>query len=192
MLVSIRVSFLVAMVALGCLFTSANAQKLKEDTRLLDKPSGAQQSTALPAGAAVKVIEREGFWLKVQVGSASGWAKASSILFSSGTGGPIVIETGRTGGGNIVASSAARGLSAKDLMSGAPRMDEVEKLSKLAIIDPRDLTTFISQGRVVFLAQPVALKVPETKSSSAASTSPASGDSSAPQRQQKKKGDDDW
>jgi hypothetical protein len=62
MLVSIRVSFLVAMVGLGCLFASANAQKLKEDTRLLDKPSGAQQSTALPAGAAVKVIEREGFW----------------------------------------------------------------------------------------------------------------------------------
>lgn len=192
MLVSLRASCLVATLFSLCFSTISIAQTLKEETRLFDKPSGTQQSPALPAGAAVKVLERQGFWLKVQVGNASGWAKASSIAFSSGTGGPIVIETGRTGGGNIVASSAARGLSAKDLMSGAPRMDEVEKLSKYAISDPKELSAFVSQGRVVALAQPIALKAPEPKVPSPSNTSNAGGDSNAPQRQQKKKGDDDW
>jgi hypothetical protein len=192
MFVSFRVLFWVASVLLWCAGNVSFAQTLKEETRLFDKPSGAQQSPALPAGAAVKVLERQGFWLKVQVGNASGWAKASSIAFSSGMGGPIVIETGRTGSGNIVASSAARGLSAKDLMSGEPRMDEVEKLSKFAISDPKELSAFVSQGRVVALAQPIALKVLEPKASSPSNTSNAGGGSNAPQRQQKKKGDDDW
>jgi hypothetical protein len=189
---SIRISFLLAMFALWCFFTSANAQKLKEETRLFDKPSGAQQYSVLTAGASVKVIEREGFWLKVQVGNISGWTKASSIVFSSGTGGPIAIETGRTGAGNIVASSAARGLSAKDLLNGAPRMDEVEKLSKFAINDSKDLSTFIAQGHVVALAKPIALQVQESKFSITPNTSSANANLSALQRQQKKKSDDDW
>lgn len=192
MFASSRVVFCLASVLLWFSGNASFAQTLKEETRLFDKPSGTQQSPALPLGAAVKVLERQGFWLKVQVGNASGWAKASSIAFSSGTGGPIIIETGRAGSGNIVASSAARGLSAKDLMSGAPRMDEVEKLSKFAVSDPKELSAFVAQGRVVALSQPVALKEPELKASSPASTSNVGGNSNAPQRQQKKKGDDDW
>lgn len=187
-----RVSCLVTFLALLVVCTGVYAQTLKEETRLFDKPSGIQQSAALSAGSSVKVIERQGFWLKVQIGNSSGWIKASSVTFSSGTSGPIVIETGRTGGGNIVASSAARGLSSKDLMNGAPRMDEVEKLSKFAVNDPKELSAFITQGRVLALAQPITLKVPEPKLSNASNTSSVSGDSSSPQRQQKKKGDDDW
>ena len=180
-----------------CLLTwvcsGVNAQTLKEETRLLDKPSGTQQSTALTAGSPVKVLDRQGFWLRVQVGSASGWTKASSLAFSSGTSGPTVIETGRTGSGNIVASSAARGLSAKDLMNGTPRMDEVEKLYKLSINDPKELSAFIGQGRLVYLTQTITLKITEPKpSSNSAAASSSGGDKVAPQRQQKKKGDDDW
>jgi hypothetical protein len=172
--------------------TGVSAQTLKEETRLLDKPSGAQQSPSLAAGSPIKVLERQGFWLRIQVGGASGWAKASSVVFSSGTSGPIVIETGRSGGGNIVASSAARGLSAKDLMNGEPRMDEVEKLSKFSINDPKEVSTFVAQGRMIFLAQNITLKTPEPKTPNAAIVSSSTGDQVAPQRQQKKKGDDDW
>jgi hypothetical protein len=193
------VSFFTPQLGTLCLLlwvcVGVSAQTLKEEIRLLDKPSGTQQGPSLLAGSPIKVLERQGFWLRLQVGGASGWAKASSVVFSSGTSGPIVIETGRSGGGNIVASSAARGLSAKDLMNGVPRLDEVEKLSKFSITDPKDLNTFIAQGRVVALAEPIVLKVLELKSSSAPNTSntpSASGNASASQRQQKKKGDDDW
>ena len=172
--------------------SGVTAQTLKEETRLLDKPSGAQQSPSLAAGSPIKVLERQGFWLRIQVGVSSGWAKASSVVFSSGPSGPIVIETGRSGRGNIVASSAARGLSAKDLMNGAPRMDEVEKLSKFSITDSKEVTAFVAQGRMIFLAQNITLKTPEPKTNNTAFTSSSTGDQAAPPRQQKKKGDDDW
>jgi hypothetical protein len=97
------------------------------------------------------------------------------------------------GTGNIVSTSAARGLSAKDLLNGAPRMDEVAKMAQFAP-DGAAVQAFLSQGRVVALAQTVSLKAaaPSTGKPAAAQSEggrAAVGDSSKPTP---KKGADDW
>lgn len=136
----------------------AIGQVVKEETRLLDKPSGVPLGTSVPSGTATKVIERQGFWIRVDISGRTGWIKASGLSFSSGSAGPAAIDTGRLGTGNIVSTSAARGLSAKDLLNGAPRIEEVAKLTQF-IPDKASLMAFGSQGNLVALAQAVSLKV---------------------------------
>jgi hypothetical protein len=137
----------------------SHAQTLKEESRLLDKPSGAAQGAAIVAGTGAKVLERQGFWVRVEASGRSGWLKASALNFSSGSGGPTAIDTGRLGTGNIVSASSARGLSAKDLLNGTPRPEEVAKLNQL-MADAAAVQAFITQGEVTALAQAVMLKAP--------------------------------
>ena len=191
MLSGSRAFLLISLLGLCC--GSASAQTLKDETRLLDKPSGSPQGPALTAGTAVKVLERQGFWLRVEGSGKSGWLKASSLSFSSGSSGPTAIDTGRMGTGNIVATSAARGLSAKDLMSGSPRRDEVEKLTRLSIGDSNDISAFMAQGLVTPLPQRITMRTPELRRAegSAANTGP-NGAGVASSKPKGKKNDDDW
>lgn len=135
------------------------AQSVKEEVRLHDKPSGTPQGAALPAGAAVKMMERQGFWVRVEAGSRSGWLKATSLVFSNSAAVAIPIDTGRLGAGNIVSVSAARGLSADDLMNGTPRPEEVARLVQLAP-EPAAVQAFLAQGRITPPAQVAALQPP--------------------------------
>jgi hypothetical protein len=170
-----------------------HSQTVKEEIRLLDKPLGNSHGDPVTAGTTVKVTERQGFWVRVEVGGRSGWVKASGLSFSSGSGGSTAIDTGRLGTGNIVSTSAARGLSAKDLLNGTPRMDEVAKMAQYAP-DNAAVQVFASQGRVVSLAQPVLLKAaepPAAKPAAAQAEGKREG-SSEPSKSTPKKGADDW
>ena len=110
---------------------SAQAQTVREEAVLLDKPDGKPGSVKLAAGSPVKTLKRQGFWVEVDAAGKTGWLKVSQINFAGATGGATAIDTGRLGTGNIVATSAARGLSAKDLISGQPNFDEANKLDTL-------------------------------------------------------------
>ncbi len=181
------------MVALMVVCAHGHAQTVKEELRLLEKPSGSPQGAPVAAGTAVKVAERQGFWVRVEVGGRSGWVKASGLSFSSGSGGPTAIETGRLGTGNIVSTSAARGLSAKDLLNGTPRMDEVAKMAQYAP-DGAAVQAFSGQGRVVALAQAVSLKAADPPAAKPAAAQAEGGRAAAgePSKPTPKKGADDW
>lgn len=181
------------LLALVSVCGSASGQTVKEEVRLLDKPSGSPQGTPLSAGTAVKVAERQGFWVRVEAGGRSGWVKASGLTFSSGPGGPTAIDTGRLGTGNIVSTSAARGLSAKDLLNGTPRMDEVVKMAQHAP-DAATLQAFITQGLVVAPSQPIALKAAEPSPAKQGAVAPDSSrtTSSQPPKTGAKRGTDEW
>ncbi len=181
------------LLALASMYSTAGAQTIKEEVHLRDKPSGSPQGALLSAGTAVKLAERQGFWVRVEFGGRSGWIKASGLSFSSGPGGPTAIDTGRLGTGNIVSTSAARGLSAKDLLNGVPRMDEVGKMAQYTP-DASALQSFASQGLVMALSQPIALKVgdplPAKQGAAAADSSRTTG--SEPPKAGAKEGSDEW
>ncbi len=170
----------------------ASAQTLKEETRLHDKPMGTPQGAVLVSGSSLKVLERQGFWLRVEASGRSGWVKAGAVSFSSAPSGPASIDTGRLGGNNIVASSAARGLSAKDLMNGSPRMDEVEKLAQYTISDLAEVSAFMAQGAVTPLSQRIVLKVPAARPTAATAGANPAGTTDTATKAQGKKNDNDW
>jgi len=176
----------VALLVLS--FGMANAQTVKDDVSLLDKPDGQTGSVKVKAGTQVKVLKRQGFWVEVSSSSGQGWLKISAINFSSGGDGPIAIDTGRLGKGNIVSTSAARGLSAKDLLQGKPNFDDVAKLEKLSF-DSSALQAFRSEGGL----QPVNLNISLSSSVAAKAGGAPVGSATPAPSEGKKKGDgDDW
>ena len=177
---------LVACLMLMCF--NVNAQTLREDASLSDKAEGAPGATKLKAGSSVKVLKRQGFWVEVDAGGKNGWLKASQLNFTGATGGPTAIDTGRLGTGNIVATSAARGLSAKDLVSGKPNFEEVKKLDSLSF-DPAGIDAFVAAGGVVPSKEKIQLAAAKPAAPASAASSP-SGATPAPAT--KKKDDDEW
>lgn len=186
-------SVVLGLLTLFALFGAASGQTIRREASLLEKPSGSPRGGVLPSGTPVKILERQGFWLRVEVNGRSGWIKASGITFSEGSGGPTAIDTGRLGTNNIVSTSAARGLSAKDLLNGTPRMDEVGKMAQY-VADASALQSFVSQGRIVTSSKDIVLKarrpvtnrIKPIESDSIHTTTPPTLPAKA------KKGGDDW
>ncbi|MFM8546307.1 MAG: SH3 domain-containing protein, partial [Betaproteobacteria bacterium] len=142
------------------------AQVMREDAALVDAPDGKAVVLNVKAGTAAKAVKRQGFWVQVDVGGKTGWIKASALNFSSGGGGPTAIDTGRMGQSNIVSTSSARGLSAKDLVSGQPNLEEVAWLESRAT-PPAALQAFLSGGGVVAASGRVQLSPPRPAAAAA-------------------------
>ena len=178
------------MLLIGSLvFLTAQAQTVREEAVLLDKPDGKPGSVKLAAGSPVKTLKRQGFWVEVDSAGKTGWLKVSQINFAGATGGATAIDTGRLGTGNIVATSAARGLSAKDLVSGKPNFEEANKLDTLTA-QPAVVQSFLVAGSVVAINQKIQLTAP--RPTPVATPAAGAGQSSGSSSSTKKKGDDEW
>ena len=117
-----------------CLVSSDSfGQVLSSVSALRVEPSADSKVVKqVPADTTVKVLKRQGFFLEVEVAGAKGWVKASEVSMTKSPGGGLSnLDTGRTGKGNIVSTSAARGLSAKDLIAAKPNYQQVDELKKL-------------------------------------------------------------
>ena len=175
--------------------TTVMAQTVREDISLFDKPDGIQSTNKLKAGTPVKPLKRQGFWVEVDAGGKSGWLKVSAVNFSTGASGPTAIDTGRLGTGNIVATSVARGLSAKDLLEGKPNFEEAGKLDLLGA-DVAAVDALRLQGGTklvvltIALAAPAPTPAPPAAPPSATGTQPAAAGAAAPATRKKKDGDD--
>ena len=154
-------------VCLGLLSFALHAQTVREEAVLLDKPEGKPTNIKLSAGAAVKTVKRQGFWVEVDASGKTGWLKVSQINFAGATGGATAIDTGRLGTGNIVATSAARGLSAKDLLEGRSDEKAVDRLAEWRP-ESRQLQQFASEGGLTEVRLAAFLQAPRTETTSAA------------------------
>jgi hypothetical protein len=166
-----------------------SAQTVREEAVLLDKPDGKPGNVKLSPGIQVKTLKRQGFWVEVDAAGKVGWLKVSQINFAGATGGSTAIDTGRLGTGNIVATSAARGLSAKDLVSGQPNFNEANKLEALTA-QPAAVQAFLAAGAVVAINQKIQLSAPRPVA--AAAPAVGGGQATGSSSSAKKKGDDEW
>ncbi len=180
------------------IFSSAviQAQTLKENTGLFDKPDGAKTADA-KAGTPLKITKRQGFWVEVDAGGKKGWVKLGVVNMASTTGGSVALDTGRTGKGNIVSTSAARGLSAKDLLQGKPDPQAVVKLESY-VLDASVVPPFRTEGGIHPLTEKIALTAPPAEPSAKSEAKPeekkateatADEDYDTPKKKKRK---DDW
>ena len=143
------------IATLGFLFFSlamysldANGQLTKAKVDLRAAPDSASKVVgSLQPETSVKIVKRQGFWLEVESKGAKGWLKAASISFPTSTSGLSSLKTGREGKGNIVSTSAARGLSSKELVSAKPDLEQVRRLESLAV-DTSAASKFALQGQL--------------------------------------------
>ena len=180
-------SLVIYAITISSFSGMALSQTVKEEIFLIDKPDGKPTANKLSAGTVVKTTKRQGFWIEVEASGKVGWLKVSNLNFAGNAGGSTAIDTGRLGSGNIVSTSAARGLSAKDLVSGQPNINEVNKLEALSA-EPQAVQIFLATGGVTAIKEKIQLNS-QTNSGQSVTSGNSTRSSS---NQEKKKGNDDW
>ena len=100
--------------------------------------SDASVVTAVPNGAAVTVIERQGGWYHVRTAAGQdGWLPMTSIRYnSSGSGAAAapgtdwagLFNSGRSGSGGSTATTGVRGLNTGDIANAKPDIKAVQSL----------------------------------------------------------------
>ncbi len=98
-------------------------------------PTGASVAS-IKAGATVNVVQRSGFWRRVDSAAGNGWLKLSSVRVDSGSSsgaGLAALATGRGATGNVVTTSGTRGVSAEDLVGAAPDTAELQRLEAMEV-----------------------------------------------------------
>lgn len=182
------------------LIGSAQAQSITSDTPVLSAPDPSSRVLSnFRVGAIVKIIKRDGFWVEVESGGVKGWVRISSVKFSASAG-VTSIDTGRLGTGNIVATSAARGLSAKDLLEGKSDPKAVDRLNAHRV-DLQQIIKFAQEGNLTEVKLAAFLQVPSPDSAgnrqveqkkSATQEQNEPTPNSKPQRAGRRGADADW
>jgi uncharacterized protein YgiM (DUF1202 family) len=96
---------------------------------------------AVPNGAAVTVVERQGGWYHVRTAAGQdGWLPMTSIRYDSSSNGAAapgtdwasLFNSGRSGSGGGTASTGVRGLNTGDIANAKPDPAAVAELDKWA------------------------------------------------------------
>jgi hypothetical protein len=138
---------LLALLAVGQA-SDALAQETTVPVELKAAADPASKSLGrLPAKSPLKILKREGFWIQVESSGGRGWIKASTATMGSASSGLSGLSSGREGKGNIVSTSAARGLSSKELVAAKPDFNQVEELQRSSV-DSKAAEAFASSGKL--------------------------------------------
>ena len=123
----------------------ASAQTFVANSVLRGAPDGEARGLAeVRQGASARVLRRQGFWLEVESGSARGWVRISAVKLATSSP-ATAMDTGRLGTHNIVATSAARSMSAQDLIEGRSDHQAADRLPAFRP-EPGQLTQFVTAG----------------------------------------------
>jgi hypothetical protein len=145
------------MICLLSICSISHAQTVKSDAVLLDKPDGMKLSL-VSANSNIRILKRHGFWAQIEATSKTGWIRLNQLTFG-GVSGVTALDTGRSGAGNIVSTSVARGLSAKDLINGKADNSAVSKIESWSP-NPASIDKFCSEGGVTPVNLSISLKTP--------------------------------
>jgi hypothetical protein len=118
-------------------FAAAVQGTVTQDDWIRAEPASTGVSVAsIKAGATVNVVQRSGFWRRVEGAAGNGWLKLSSVRVDSGNSsgaGLAALATGRGATGNVVTTSGTRGVSAEDLVGAAPDTAELQRLEAMGV-----------------------------------------------------------
>jgi uncharacterized protein YraI len=169
----LRVVCLLAVALSAFLSTTTHAQSAKAGATLRAEPTaGGKVVKVLSEAAPVNVIGRKGFWINVKVVDSEGWLSIKE-LSASKSGSRTSINTGRQTKGNIVVTSAARGLTSEDLTSAKPDFDAFGQLTMLGVT-AGDAAQFAKEGQLAS-RELAMLSGPTGSKSGVADTKGASG-----------------
>jgi uncharacterized protein YgiM (DUF1202 family) len=131
------------LLALGAVHAAASstAQTVVAGNIVSGPHSDASVVTAVPNGAAVTVVERQGGWYHVRTAAGQdGWLPMTSIRYDAtstgaaapGTDWASLFNSGRSGSGGTTASTGVRGLNTGDIANAKPDPAAVASLDKWA------------------------------------------------------------
>lgn len=145
--------FFCKIIFLLVISASAYAQqsKVSKSAILYKDPSvNSAQVVVLNSGKALNILERKGFWVRVDVSGQVGWLKLSDVELPNNPNKIDPLSTGRTSGGNIVNTAGARGLSPDELKNSKPNPVSVElAIQNSAKVTDSDVVRFMTEGGIL-------------------------------------------
>ncbi len=129
--ISKPILLLAALVLPGAALAAPMGTALKADSVRAEPYSDAKTTGKLARGDKLEILTRQGAWLKVKTTKTSGWVRLLSVkrgsTSASGSGNAAAVldlASGRSGTGQVVATTGVRGLSEEDLK--AAKFNEAE------------------------------------------------------------------
>lgn len=108
--------------------------------KLYSQPRASAGVTAsVPKGARVDILTKQGGWLRVKAGNATGWIRLLSVragaggLGGAGVGDVVGAATTRSDPSRVVAVAGLRGLNDEDLKQAKFNADELARLDALDV-----------------------------------------------------------
>lgn len=109
------------------------------ETRLLQQPfADAEPVAVLPDQTTVQILGRQGAWMQVQVGEATGWLRLLSLRTAAApaTGGDsglsAAINVARRGSSGNTVATGVRGLSKEQISNATPNAAELARMQSHA------------------------------------------------------------
>jgi len=171
---------------------------LKNTVLFKDASTTSGNSISIEAKKTIKIIEKKGFWVKVDLNGQSGWLKLNDIELPNISNNIDPLSTGRAANGNIVNTAGVRGLSPEELKGSKPNTTALEtSIKNSELIKDSDVTSFMVSGGLTPKSSTPQIKAVKTTLSGNTENSEASKNSTAGNKKAskfaKENGDDkDW
>lgn len=142
------------LLSIFLLFSMASfaqdAITLKNTTLFKDASTSSASSISIEAKKTVKVIEKKGFWVKIDFNGQSGWLKLNDLELPNIQPNVNALSTGRTSSGNVVNTAGVRGFSPEDLKNSKPDTNALEiTIKNNILIKDADLAFFMSNAGLI-------------------------------------------
>lgn len=114
----------------------------------------AKSVKALAVGEKLDILSKQGGWLKVKAGKATGWVHMLSVRKgdakkgADNASGLLALSSGRAGTGKVVATTGVRGLNEEELKAATFNEAELQRAEANAS-SKADAATFAKQGKLV-------------------------------------------
>ncbi|MES2684762.1 MAG: hypothetical protein V4650_14685 [Pseudomonadota bacterium] len=114
---------------------AAETAQVIRETALKKEPfSDAETISTLPEKTIVQILKRQGAWMQVQAGEASGWLRllslrtAAASTVSGDSGLTQAINIARSGASGNTVATGVRGLSKEQISNATPDLAELETM----------------------------------------------------------------
>jgi len=106
---------------------------LKTDSMRAEPYADAKTTGNFARGDKLEILTKQGAWLKVKTTRTTGWVRLLSVkrgglAKSNGAAGVLDLASGRTGTGQVVATTGVRGLGEEDLKAAKFNEAEIKTL----------------------------------------------------------------
>lgn len=144
---------LLAALAAQPAWAAESGTALKADAIRAKPFADAKVLGNLAAGDKVTILKKDGGWLQIKSGKASGWVRMLSIRkgdvrkAGSDAAGLLNLASGRAGTGKVVATTGVRGLNEEELKAAKFDEKELQQAESYAT-SGADAQRFASQGKL--------------------------------------------
>lgn len=150
----LRALMIAALLSAGNALAQESGTAVKQDDLKAEPFKDAKTVGMVKKGEVVTILKKQGGWMEIKAGPATGWVRVLSVRKGAGGAGAASeiagvagVATGRAGTGQVVSTTGVRGLDDQDLKSAKFSEAEIKK-AEAAAISAEEAKKFAAQAQL--------------------------------------------